>query len=71
VADAMILANYVDGVIFVVGVKQAPKEMVLRAKEQLTSTNARILGVVLNKVKFDRGSEYYYYSYYSANDNHG
>lgn len=71
VADAMILANYVDGVILVVGVKQAPKEMVLRAKEQLTSTNARILGVVLNKVKFDRGSEYYYYSYYSANDNHG
>ncbi|NLL87967.1 MAG: CpsD/CapB family tyrosine-protein kinase [Firmicutes bacterium] len=63
VADAMILASYVDGIVFVVGAQLAPKDMARRAKEQLESTNTRILGVVLNKVKYDRGSEHYYYYY--------
>lgn len=71
VADAMILASYVDGVIFVVGVHQAPREMVRRAKEQLESTNVRILGVVLNKVKYNSRSEHYYYDYYRSSEHDG
>lgn len=71
VADAMILASYVDGVIFVIGVKQVSKDMVRRAKEQLDGANARILGVVLNKIKYDRGREHYYYNYYTVDERNG
>jgi len=71
VADAMILASYVDGVIFVIGVKQVPKDMVRRAKEQLDGANARILGVVLNKIKYDREREHYYYNYYTVDERNG
>ena len=71
VADAMILASYVDGVIFVIGVKQVPKDMVRRAKEQLDRANARILGVVLNKIKYDREREHYYYNYYTVDERNG
>jgi len=65
VADALILAPYSDGVVLVVGVNQVSKDFVLRAKDLLENTNSSILGVVLNRVKYSKTGEQYYYNYYS------
>lgn len=66
VADAMILSAYVDGVIMVISANHVPREMAVRAKELLENTNARLLGVVLNQVKYSRDGEQYYYNYYTS-----
>ena len=55
VADASILSFNVDGVILVVEVGSTAREACILAKEQLEKVNARILGVVLNKVKQSGG----------------
>lgn len=66
VADAMILANVVDGVLFVIKSGQTSREVVRRAKEMLEGINAPLLGAVLNDLDLeDRAYRYhYYYSYY-------
>jgi capsular exopolysaccharide synthesis family protein len=64
VADASILANYLDGVILVVGTGDATHEQTLAAKEQLQKAKANILGVILNKAPMQEG--YYYHYYYGS-----
>ena len=66
VADAMILGNSVDGVLFVIKSGQTSKEVVKRAKSHLEATNAPLLGAILNDLDLeDRAYRYhYYYSYY-------
>ena len=66
VADAMILANSVDGVVFVIKTGQTSKEVVKRAKSLLSAINAPLLGAILNDLDLeDRAYRYhYYYSYY-------
>lgn len=67
-ADSIILSTYVDGLILVVSGGKTPKETLKRAKEGLQQVNARILGVVINRVnlrRHDYGYHYYrYHSYY-------
>lgn len=66
VTDAQVLAGYSDGVVLVVCADQVDREAAIKSKELLLKVNARILGVVLNKVKvskkgyYDRYSDYYY-----------
>lgn len=48
--DASILSTYVDGVVLVVYASQSKRDIVRRAKFNLQSVGAKILGVVLNKV---------------------
>lgn len=62
VTDAAVLSVNADGVILVVSVGQAERDMVLKAKGLLDKVNARVLGVVLNRVQITKGHEYYYYS---------
>ncbi len=62
VTDATILATLVEGVVLVVESGVTPKKLVLRARRVLDSANARILGVVLNKVRLHHDG--YYKSYY-------
>lgn len=69
VADASILSSRMDGVILVVEAGSTEREAVIIAKQQLEKVNARILGVVLNKVQQRSGSYYYYYYYYGEEDN--
>ncbi|MGB9975795.1 CpsD/CapB family tyrosine-protein kinase [Thermovenabulum sp.] len=69
VADASILSTLVDGVILVTACHETEREALIVAKNQLEKVNARILGVVLNKVKENSGSYYYYYYYYGE-DSH-
>jgi capsular exopolysaccharide synthesis family protein len=65
-ADSLILSALVDGVILVVLGGKTPKETLQHAKEALYQINAKILGVVINRVNINR-SDYgtYYYRYHS------
>ncbi len=66
-ADPLVLAGLSDGVILVIRSGAVPHEVASRAKRQLESVKANILGVVLNAFDFRREayySRYYYYYYY-------
>lgn len=64
-ADSIILSTTVDGVVLVVLGGKTPRETLQRAKEALYQVNAKILGVVINRVDIQRGHYgYYYYRYH-------
>jgi capsular exopolysaccharide synthesis family protein len=67
-ADSVILSTSVDGTILVVQGGKTPRETLQRAKDALSQVNARILGVVINRVNIRRGGYdgygYYYYRYH-------
>ncbi len=62
VTDAQILANKCDGTIIVINSGNTEKEEVLKSKEILLASKAKILGVVLNNHKIPRNN-YYRYQY--------
>ncbi|MBI3952214.1 MAG: polysaccharide biosynthesis tyrosine autokinase [Acidobacteria bacterium] len=67
--DALILSTMVDGVIMVIRCGETPRELVHRAKQSLEDVNAKIFGVVLNRVNVQQdGYYYYYYRYYYADE---
>lgn len=68
--EPALVAAQVDGVVLVIGQGQADYRVAQEAKVQLEKAHAKLLGVVLNKVK-QKGSKgyyydrnYYYYDYY-------
>ena len=61
VTDAAVLGAKMDGVLLVVSAGRTKRDHALRAKRMLEKVNAKVLGVVLNNVKFD-GSMYLNYS---------
>jgi len=63
VTDAVIIAQKVAGVVFVVGSEMTRRVHAERALETLQSGRVRGIGVVLNRVDFDR-NKYYYSRYY-------
>ena len=70
VTDAQIIANTVDGTILVIDSQATDKKATEKACELLEASNAKILGAVLNNVKADKNSSYYYYnSYYGYGEN--
>ncbi|MFC1840616.1 polysaccharide biosynthesis tyrosine autokinase [Thermodesulfobacteriota bacterium] len=65
-SDALILAPYADGVIFVTKAGLINREIIKKAVESLQHSNANIIGVVLNQVDVSREGYYRnYYHYYS------
>jgi len=68
VTDPVILSTMVDGVILVVHGGKSTRDIVRRARQELTNVGAKIFGVVLNNVDLKReGYDYYYYNrYYSG-----
>jgi capsular exopolysaccharide synthesis family protein len=64
VADASVLSTMVDCVVLVVQASKNRRALVLRAKNQLASVNARVAGAILNNVRGSRGDFYYYRQYY-------
>ena len=62
--DASILSTFVDGVILVVHGGRSSRAVVRRARQQLLDVGANIFGVVLNNVKMESKSNYYYTGYY-------
>ncbi len=66
-ADSIILSKCVEGVLLVVLAGKTPRETLSHAKELLHQVNAKILGVVINRVDIQRsdyGYYYYRYNYY-------
>jgi Mrp family chromosome partitioning ATPase len=61
-SDAKVLARYCDGIIMVVKAGSTHLEEMRRAKEQLDSVQAPIVGAVLNML--DVKKDPYYYKYY-------
>ncbi|HEX8098375.1 MAG TPA: polysaccharide biosynthesis tyrosine autokinase, partial [Pyrinomonadaceae bacterium] len=64
--DASILSAVVDGVMLVVHGGKSSRAVVRRAKQQLLDVGAHIFGIVLNNVKLESQSYYYYAGYYSS-----
>ncbi len=60
VTDAALLAAKVDGVLLVVSAGKTKREHARKAKLLLDKVNARLIGTVLNNVKFDSSLQYYY-----------
>jgi capsular exopolysaccharide synthesis family protein len=62
VADSVILAKEVDGVLIVVRSGYTPREALGNAKQILDGIKAKILGVVVNRHEMDGRSYYHYQS---------
>ena len=60
VADASIIAHAASAVVFVVGSGATTRAAAQTAPERLTSVQAQIVGVVLNKARPDAVSTYHY-----------
>ncbi len=70
VTDSFTLSQYVDGTILVVKAASTTIEMFESGVKKMNDINARIIGVVLNRVKISEQSEYQYgYTTYYAKDN--
>lgn len=63
VTDSVILSAKVDGVVLVLRAAKTKIDIAKEAKEQLEKANAKIIGTVLNYVKY-KGKDYEYYYYY-------
>ncbi|MDD2235034.1 MAG: CpsD/CapB family tyrosine-protein kinase [Desulfitobacteriaceae bacterium] len=66
VTDAAIIAQEVDGVIFILAYGEVNKDLVKSAKEQLDKVGAKILGAVINKIDMKANEYHYYYRSYDA-----
>jgi capsular exopolysaccharide synthesis family protein len=62
VTDAAVAASVATGIVFVVGSEMTSRHAAKTALQQLQSGRAPFLGVVLNRVDFERNA--YYYSHY-------
>ncbi|MBI4653450.1 MAG: polysaccharide biosynthesis tyrosine autokinase [Nitrospirae bacterium] len=59
-SDSLILSKLADGVIVVVWGGVTGRDIIAKACQSLTGANAKVLGVVLNKVAMTKSSSYYY-----------
>ncbi|TAA72869.1 CpsD/CapB family tyrosine-protein kinase [Planococcus salinarum] len=66
VTDGQILSNKCEGTILVINSGHTEKEMALKAKEAIESSNSRIIGAVLNNFVLPKDSSYY--QYYGATE---
>jgi succinoglycan biosynthesis transport protein ExoP len=65
VADARVIGTKVDGVVLVAKAKQTPRELINRARTQIVSAGARMLGCALNGVESHNEFYPYYNRYYN------
>lgn len=63
VTDAVIIAQAVSGLVFVIGAEMTRRVHAERALETLRASRPHLVGAVLNRVDFD-GNKYYYSRYY-------
>jgi len=60
-ADAVALAKYCDGALLVVAYRQGKQREIGDAVDHLRQTGCRVLGAVLNEVRFKNLSNRHYY----------
>ncbi len=66
VTDGQILSNKCEGTILVMSAGETEKEGIIKAKDALVSSQANIIGTVLNNFKLDK--DHYYYQYYGTTE---
>jgi capsular exopolysaccharide synthesis family protein len=64
VTDAAILSQYVSSIVLVVRSFSTQRELILRARDIITETRSKVLGLILNNVDVPRTSYHGYYGYY-------
>jgi uncharacterized protein involved in exopolysaccharide biosynthesis/Mrp family chromosome partitioning ATPase len=65
-SDALILSAHMDGVLLISRSGMMNRKMVIKTVEQLRGAQAKILGIVLNRVDIKKEGYYkYYHKYYS------
>ncbi|GAB4347675.1 MAG: polysaccharide biosynthesis tyrosine autokinase [Candidatus Abyssubacteria bacterium] len=65
VTDAAVLCQYVKNVVMIVRSFSTQREIIARAREIISETNSKVLGMVLNNVDVPRGDYHgYYYGYH-------
>ena len=69
VTDAAVLSPLADGVVLVAAHGRATYDALYQAKLSLEKVNAKILGVLLNRVPVSSHGGYYYYYYYDDQGN--
>jgi Mrp family chromosome partitioning ATPase len=71
VSDSMVLSKLTDGVVLVANGSATPRQQVKTACARLEYARAKILGLVLNKVKIQSPDyhNYYHQDYYSFDGN--
>jgi capsular exopolysaccharide synthesis family protein len=70
-ADAQVLSAKVDGVVYVMELGKVHKSSVQRSFELFHQAQARVLGVVFNKIESSNRDSYTYYDYGYYGDGHG
>ena len=65
VTDAIVLANILEGVIFVIKSGEHDRKVVERAISQITDKNHEILGIVMNHIDVSTGGYFHRYPYAS------
>jgi capsular exopolysaccharide synthesis family protein len=68
VSDAQVLSRYADGVLLVISSNDVNRDAAIKSKKLLEQVNAKILGVVLNKVKSSGRGYKKQYDYYFSSD---
>lgn len=63
-SDSLVLSRLADGVVLVAWGAKTPRDVIQQAGQLLKGANARIIGVVLNRIDTSKHSSYAYYSYY-------
>ncbi|UNX55371.1 formate--tetrahydrofolate ligase [Georgenia sp. TF02-10] len=66
VTDAAVLSRLADGALVVVGADRIHKAQLADSLAAVDAVDARVLGVVLNKVERKERQDYYYYGSYAA-----
>jgi succinoglycan biosynthesis transport protein ExoP len=66
VTDPVILSQFVDAVVLVARYGQTSKQSLLRARDLLLRANAKIAGVVMNKVDISSPDHYQSYGFYGS-----
>ncbi|MDR1010146.1 MAG: polysaccharide biosynthesis tyrosine autokinase [Opitutaceae bacterium] len=61
VSDAAVITSLMDSALLLIQYRRNPLSMVLRAQQTITALDREILGVVLNRVPKNAGSDYAYY----------
>jgi succinoglycan biosynthesis transport protein ExoP len=64
VSDPILLSTMVDGVVLVVDGQHTAKQLVRDARSRLKKANAKVLGLVLNRVNLHDGDYAHYYKHY-------
>ena len=61
VADALVLASKLHGVMLLADLNHTPREVIQQAKEQISKLDASLFGLICNRIGTTKHSSYYHY----------